>query len=200
MKTLEEKKLARKIWLENNKEHLIQYRKQNYLDNKAKEIERNKNWRKTNSEYMKQYRKNDVTKAIKKRYYEKNKEKVITYANNYAKKRKQIDPLYRLKVNLRSRISDLINRHGYKKRSKTAQILGCSFESFKERLDSQLLCWMNWENYGKYNGTEGFGWDIDHIIPLSSAKSEEELIKLCHYTNLQPLCSYVNRVVKRHII
>ena len=38
---------------------------------------------------------------------------------------------------------------------------------------------MNWENRNL--------WHVDHIIPLSSAKTEEELVKLCHYTNLQPL-------------
>jgi hypothetical protein len=45
---------------------------------------------------------------------------------------------------------------------------------------------MSWNNYGKT------GWHIDHIIPLSSANSEEEIIKLCHYTNLQPLWSEDN--------
>jgi len=40
---------------------------------------------------------------------------------------------------------------------------------------------MSWENYGRN------GWHVDHIIPLSSAKTEEEIYKLCHYTNLQPL-------------
>jgi hypothetical protein len=40
---------------------------------------------------------------------------------------------------------------------------------------------MNWNNW------EQFGWHLDHIKPLSSAKSIEEMESLCHYTNLQPL-------------
>lgn len=57
---------------------------------------------------------------------------------------------------------------------------------------------MSWENQGKYNGELNFGWDIDHIIPISSAKSEEDILNLNHYTNLQPLCSKVNRDIKKN--
>ena len=39
---------------------------------------------------------------------------------------------------------------------------------------------MNWANQGTY-------WHIDHIIPISSAKTEEDIYILNHYTNLQPL-------------
>lgn len=56
---------------------------------------------------------------------------------------------------------------------------------------------MNWENYGLYNGTEGYGWDIDHIIPTSSGITEDDIIKLNHYLNLRPLCSKINRDIKR---
>ena len=56
---------------------------------------------------------------------------------------------------------------------------------------------MTWDNYGLYNGELNCGWDIDHIIPLSSVNTEDDIIKLNHYTNLQPLCSYTNRVIKK---
>ena len=56
---------------------------------------------------------------------------------------------------------------------------------------------MTWENRGLYNGELNYGWDIDHIIPISSGNTEEEIIKLNHYSNLQPLCSKINRDIKR---
>ena len=59
---------------------------------------------------------------------------------------------------------------------------------------------MTWDNYGKYNGCINFGWDIDHIIPISSAKTEEEVYKLNHFSNFQPLCSKVNRDIKKNTI
>lgn len=63
-------------------------------------------------------------------------------------------------------------------------------------IESKFESWMTWENYGKYNGTINYGWDIDHILPLSIAQTEEEIFKLNHFTNLRPLCSYTNRHVK----
>lgn len=38
---------------------------------------------------------------------------------------------------------------------------------------------MTWDNYGD--------WHLDHIIPISSANSENEAINLCFYDNFQPL-------------
>jgi hypothetical protein len=55
---------------------------------------------------------------------------------------------------------------------------------------------MSWDNYGLYNGQLNYGWDIDHIIPLYSAEKEVDVLRLNHYTNLQPLCSKVNRDLK----
>jgi hypothetical protein len=58
---------------------------------------------------------------------------------------------------------------------------------------------MNWDNYG--NPKDGIfepdkTWDIDHIVSLSTATCEEDVIRLNHYSNLRPLCSYYNRWIK----
>jgi hypothetical protein len=46
---------------------------------------------------------------------------------------------------------------------------------------------MSWDNYGRKKGVRC--WEIDHIIPLISLdlSDREQLLKACHYTNLQPL-------------
>jgi hypothetical protein len=56
---------------------------------------------------------------------------------------------------------------------------------------------MSWNNRGLYNGELKHGWDIDHIIPVASADTQEKIINLNHYTNLQPLCSKINRDIKK---
>jgi hypothetical protein len=105
--------------------------------------------------------------------------------------------MFRLKCNIRSLIKNSFFYKKYSKKTKTYKILGCSYGDFKTHIESQWEEWMNWDNYGRYNREENYGWDFDHIIPLSSVNTEEEIIKLNHYSNIQPLCSYINRNVKR---
>ena len=40
-------------------------------------------------------------------------------------------------------------------------------------------------------------WHTFGIIPLRTATTKNELIELNHYTNLQPLCAYTNRCIKK---
>ena len=149
----------------------------------------------------------DCESQRRKNYYENNKEKELERGKNYCKKNRYIkneyvrnrrknDNLFRLTLNIRTLIGQKIRNGGYTKRSKTNDILGCSYEEFKNYLESRFETWMNWDNYGKYNGELNYGWDIDHIIPVGSSITEKDLIKLNHYTNLQPLCSKINRDIK----
>jgi len=153
--------------------------------------------------YMKEYK--DKIAETQKKYREKNKDKIKKYKknhnkiyySNYIRERLKNDELFRLTFNIRSAIRRSFKRKGYCKKSKTEKILGCTFLEFKNHIEAQFEPWMNWTNYGLYNGTPNFGWDIDHILCIKTANTEEDVIKLNHYTNLQPLCSYCNRNIKR---
>ena len=110
---------------------------------------------------------------------------------------------------IRSRINNKLRQYLISKNDETLinknnkyqQILGTSFPELKKYIESKWEPWMNWNNYGLYKTNEyNVGWDIDHIIPTSSANTKEELLKLLHHTNLQPLCSNINRNVKRNLI
>lgn len=151
----------------------------------------------------------DKVKKHTKKWHVENKDKVKKHVDewnnnnkDYFKKwhasKRQNDPLYVLKSNIRSLIS---NSFKYKKTTSTNKILGCTFEEFKQHLESQFEPWMNWNNYGcKTPLKPNMTWDIDHIIPLSSATNEDDIMHLNHYKNLQPLCSFQNRFIKRNRI
>jgi hypothetical protein len=185
---LENNKDYFKIRYENNKDKILEQSKEYYLKNKDKILDYDKIYRKENKDKIKERQKN---------WYTENKEKIIIKANINYIKRKNTDPLFKLKIAIKNNIYHSLKRKGFKKNSRTHEILGCLIDEFKQHLESKFEPWMTWDNYGKYDGTEGYGWDIDHIIPTSSATTEEELVKLNHFSNLQPLCSYFNRVIKR---
>jgi hypothetical protein len=116
---------------------------------------------------------------INKRNYEYFKEKGVHLQRINRANRRKTDPLYKLKCTIRSRTRSAFKSKGFKKNTKTEKMLGCDWNTSKQHLERQFTKGMSWDNHGE--------WHIDHIIPLSSAKSVEELTKLAHYTNLQPL-------------
>ncbi|AVX02574.1 hypothetical protein MXMO3_00026 [Maritalea myrionectae] len=66
------------------------------------------------------------------------------------------------------------------------QAIGCDAVQLTQHIANKRTKGMTWEKYGQ--------WEIDHTIPLSAANSNEELIELCHYTNLQPMWKRENQV------
>ena len=114
-------------------------------------------------------------------YYQKNKQRRNEYQKQKYHERMKSDPLFVLKRRYRLRTSKIFRYKSFEKLGSSLKLLGCSSEEFKIYFESKF--------------TEGMSWDkvfsgdihIDHIIPISSAKTIEELEALSHYTNLQPL-------------
>jgi len=116
----------------------------------------------------------------------------------WRKNKIESDPIFKLHHNLSAMIRKSFNLNGFKKNSRTYEILGCEFTFFKEYIESQFECWMNWENRGLYDGNYKTGWDIDHIIEMKTVKTIEDVIRLNHYPNLRPLDSKINRVDRNY--
>lgn len=147
--------------------------KKKYLKNpeKVKEYRARYKAKPETKEYMKRYLKE---------YIQKNKETLRTKE----KKRLQEDPLHRFKVQVRKTLCSSFARRNYCKNVKGEEMLGCSMDFFVEYIKSKFTEGMTLENYGE--------WHIDHIIPLATAQSVEDVKRLCHYTNLQPLWAQDN--------
>lgn len=171
----ENNKQRSKEYYKNNKERLKQY----YLANKELIKEYKKKYRENNKELIKERRK---------QYRENNKE----HRNEYIRERRKVDPLFKMSSNLRTRTSQAFKNKGYSKNTKTQEMLGVDWEVCKAHIERQFTKGMKWSNHGE--------WHIDHIIPLASAKTEEGLKKLCHYSNLQPLWADDNLIKSDKLI
>jgi hypothetical protein len=211
-----------KLWYQNNKEKIEKYRKKyyliiketneknkkqrwfdKYLQNKI-EIDKYFNQIKITKDNVEQYvrkynihktnlRKREFTKVwfekneeYNKNYYIENKEKMSKQSGDNHNKRRKEDPIYKFKCNVRILISGSFKRgkNQFQKNAKTEKILGCTIEEFRSYIEDKFTEGMTIENHGE--------WHLDHIIPLANANTEEEIIKLNHYTNFQPLWALDN--------
>lgn len=174
-------------------------KKKNERDNTPLDIRK----KKKREEYLKN-REGYLIRA--KEYAKNNKEHVLEYKRKYDRNTKNERPLLHLTGNIRALIRSTFVRSivgEIIKAKKTDEILGCDFKCFKQHIERQFLYWMSWDNYGNVCGTEleyNCSWDLDHCVPISSAKTEDEVYLLNHWSNFQPLCSKVNREDKRDIL
>ncbi len=144
-----------------------------YVKNKDTILEKQKNYYEENKEDK---------KAYQRKYRASNKEKI----NKHNIQRRESDVQHKLRTSLRSRLN--IALRGNQKSGSSVGDLGCSILELKNYLESKFTKGMSWDNHGTS------GWHIDHILPLSSfdLENREQLLKACHYTNLQPLWWYEN--------
>jgi len=130
------------------------------------------------AEYDKVYARQNPEKraASQKRYNSKNKVK----ANKRYNVKRATDPLFRLRGNLSSLIRKVLQAKGYSKTSKTFELLGADIVTVQDHLIKTAI-----NTYGFHDFS--LSYHLDHIVPVSLAKTEAELIELQHYTNLQYL-------------
>lgn len=177
-------------YLKNREKRLTQARdyyeenKQEILSNRDKEVQKIK---------CKQYRQNNKEKVAEtnRAYKEANKEQIKVKQKEYRinnrdrlRERKNSNPVLKLAALMRKRVGEFLRFKSVKKQKTLIEYLGCSPEHLKIHLESLFTEGMSWENQGQ--------WHIDHIIPLASAQTEEEIYRLNHYTNLQPLWAIDN--------
>jgi len=163
------------------KQCIKEYDQIHYKNNAITIISQTKQWKQLNPHYSKEWQEKKGRLYFKE-YYNNNKDKFINSINKYTKRKKLEDPFFKLKANIRTRISQSIRK--YSKSQSTLDILGVNnYDEFKQYIESKFQEGMDWSNYG-------FGenkWVIDHIIPIDSAKNEQEIYKINHHTNLQPM-------------
>lgn len=228
LKNKEKVKAANKEWRKNNPDKVAAISKRYKETHPDRVKDRMDSWRERNEQHEKDYRKENADKInqygqvwraenlehVRKKnldHYYKNSERYREYrkanaqsigdrVRGWKKDKLRTDPLFKLACNLRKNACRALKTKGFTKSCKTRDILGCSFEDFKKWIESKFETWMTWENYGLYNGSPNYGWDLDHVIPLSVGETKAEMEALNYYTNYQPLCSHQNRYIKRDIV
>ena len=124
-----------------------------------------------------------------KKYYKNNKQKIKAQKNKnkYFKNRKMKDNIFKTRCLIHGAIYNVFVKKGNSKGKNVSKILGCSNKMFYNYLLETFK-----QNYG-YEWDETELVDIDHIIPISNAKTIEEVLNLNRYENLQLLKRKDNR-------
>jgi hypothetical protein len=168
---------------------------------KCSKSESSRKYREKNREILREkskvYKKNNPEKVKKARYkfflenpnymkdwVSKNRERDNQIKRRSDKKRRNENEIYKMTRLVRNSIRSSIKSLNFKKKTKTSIILGCTMEEFIIYIKSTFKEGMTLENYGE--------WHLDHIKPISMAKTYEEAIELNHYTNFQALWAIEN--------
>ena len=171
-----------KLYRQEHKDE-IRERDKRYAEAHREQIaERRKKWVAEHAERIAEYQKKyqiENAEAIserRKEYSKKNRKKITSYYLN----KREVDPLFKLNTQIRGLIRISLKKKGYSKDTHTYEILGCDYETLWQHLKQTWL-----DNYGEeWNGED---YHIDHIIPLATARTEQEVKDLCFYKNLQLL-------------
>jgi hypothetical protein len=177
----------------------------------------NKKAKVKNSKYRKKNK--EILKVKKKEYYQNNKndpefQETRRQSRHNGKSRRReneklkrkIDPIFRLRDNVRTMIRLMIfNNYGSKSGSSINEYLPFTIQELKKHLENQFEPWMTWDNHGKYNvkiwndnDQSTWTWQIDHIVPQSElpyqSMNDNNFQKCWSLSNLRPLSAKTNSI------
>jgi len=184
---VEAERLRTKKWQEENPEKFKASHRASREKHREKRLQMTRDWRERNKEHLRAY-------------YETNKDRSRKNLRRWVKARYAADPQYALIVKARTLIRHAFNRFGFKKKTKTEELLGCDWETLKRHIESQFYGGMTWESFQQKNHIGTSMVEIDHIIPISSAKTEEDVMRLSNHNNLRPLWWWENREKRDKIL
>lgn len=151
------------------KEYMREYYKAYYqrpeIKLKNQQPERKMKWKEYMREYYKEYQSRP---EVRRRHIKRQKN------SPHLKKRQYLRATVRKAVIHQRRFTSTIHK-----------LIGCDVATARAHLEAQFEDWMNWDNYGRGKGK----WCIDHIVAVASIDifDEEEVKRIFHYTNMQPL-------------
>lgn len=174
-------KLKSKQYRKSHKEYYNNYAKNYYEGHKGyfkNYMKENQYKYRDNGEYYDTHRKE--RQAYQREYYQKNKNKVYEYNRKYRTYLKNNNEVYRVKTKLSSLLRKVFVKKGVFDNEYLESITKMTN---KELYDYLLKTFKN--NYGfDYDGRDVH---IDHINPLATAKTVDDVYVLNRYTNLQLL-------------
>lgn len=113
-----------------------------------------------------------------------NKTNLDTKCKKCHNKRKR-PSISRIVHNLKNRYSDIVKKYEFTDVTPFDEVLGIDRNGFQGYIENRFRDGMTWNNYGDY-------WVIDHILPMNLIRGYDDLIRLNHYSNLQPLLNGEN--------
>lgn len=171
----DEIKAYHKEWRDKNRERLNEQQREKYQENPLAFKERKDRYVQSHLEQVKESRA---------RYKKENRQKCTDYQRN----KRQSDPVYKFRSSFIHLMCLYRKKTGYTGTKGTWEMVGCDFDTFLVHIQSQFEDGMTLENYGHGEGK----WNIDHITPISVAKTNEDIERLNHYSNLRPMWSLDN--------
>lgn len=147
-----------------------------------------------NSKYKAEHK--AYTSAYNSAYDKKNRKTIQARQTIYQRKRRVVDPGFRISHSLRNRLGGVIKR----KTKGTMKYLDMCHDVFILWMEFKFDDSMTMDNYGTT-------WHIDHVIPVSlfDLTDDCEVEKAFHWTNTQPMLaaenmSKGNKITKAEIL